>query len=56
MAAIYGRRTDGCGTVGCLAGLTVLDCAEEAAATRRRMAPEPNLPEGGVSAAAGPGT
>ena len=49
MTAIYGRRTDGCGTVGCLAGLTVLDCTEEVAATRRRTAPEPNLQESGVS-------
>ena len=31
MATVYGERTDGCGSVGCLAALAILDCPEEAA-------------------------
>ena len=49
MATVYGERTDGCGSVGCLAALAILDCPEEAAATRRRIATDDNLPETAVS-------
>ena len=48
MATVYGRRTDGCGAVACLAGLTVLEYAGEAARTRARVAAERNLPPTGV--------
>ena len=49
MATVFGERTDGCGSVGCLAALAILDCPEEAAATRRRIAADQNVPEGAVS-------
>ena len=49
MATVYGETTDGCGSVGCLAALAILDCPEEAAATRRRIARDDNLPERAVS-------
>ena len=49
MATVYGERTDGCGSVGCLAALAIIDCPEEAAATRRRIARDDNLPEPAVS-------
>ena len=49
MATVYGERTDGCGSVGCLAALAIIDCPEEAAATRRRIAGDDNLPERAVS-------
>ena len=49
MATVYGERTDGCGSVGCLAALAIIDYAEEAAATRRRIARDDNLPERAVS-------
>ena len=49
MAAIYGERTDGCGTVGCLAGLTILVCPEEAAEARSRTARERNVSERVIS-------
>ena len=49
MATVYGERTDGCGSVGCLSALAILDCPEEAAATRRRIARDNNLPERAVS-------
>ena len=49
MATVYGERTDGCGSVGCLAALAIIDCPEEAAATRRRIARDDNLPERAVS-------
>ena len=45
MATVYGERTDGCGSVGSLAALAILDCPEKAAATRRRIATNDNLPE-----------
>ena len=45
MATIYGKRTDGCGTVGCLAGLTILAYPQESAAVRSRIACERNVPE-----------
>ena len=48
MATVYGERTDGCGSVGCLAALAILEHPEEAAATRRRMARDCNLPERAV--------
>lgn len=40
MANLYGERTDGCGTVGCLAALTILAYPEEAAEVRARIAHE----------------
>ena len=49
MATVCGERTDGCGSVGCLAALAIIDCPEEAAATRRRIATDDNLPERAVS-------
>ena len=49
MASVCAERTDGCGTVGCLAALTILEYPEEAAATRRQTARDYNLPEGGIS-------
>ncbi len=51
MATVYGERTDGCDGVGCLA---IVAYPEEAAATRRRMARDGNLPEraGGLLAVA----
>ena len=49
MATVYGERTDGCGSVGYLAALAILDCPKEAAATRRRIAADQNVPEGAVS-------
>ncbi len=49
MATVYGERTDGCGSVGCLAALAIIDCLEEAAATRWRIATDDNLPERAVS-------
>ena len=45
MATIYGERTDGCGTVGCLAGLTILAYPEEGAEVRSRTARERNASE-----------
>ena len=48
-ATVYGERTDGCGSVGCLAALAIIDFPEEAAATRRRIARDDNLPERAVS-------
>ena len=45
MATIYGERTDGCGTVGCLAGLTILAYPEEAAEVRSRIARERKVSE-----------
>ena len=45
MATIYGERTDGCGTVGCLAGLTILAYPEEAAEVRSRIARERKVRE-----------
>ncbi len=48
MATVYGARTDGCGSVGCLAGLTVLEYQEEAAAARRRLGREHNRPVEGI--------
>ncbi len=48
MATVYGERTDGCGSVGCLAALAIIDCPEYAAATRRRIATDDNLPERAV--------
>ena len=48
MATVYGLRTDGCGAVACLAGLTVLEFPAEAARTRARLAAERNLPPTGV--------
>ena len=49
MATVYGERTDGCGSVGCLATLAILDCPEEAATARLRMARASNLPERAIS-------
>jgi hypothetical protein len=49
MATVHGERTDGCGSVGCLAALAIIEYAEEAAATRRRIARDDNLPEPAVS-------
>ena len=49
MATVYGERTDGCGSVGCLAALAITDCPEEAVATRRRIARDDNLAERAVS-------
>ena len=48
MATVYGLRTDGCGAVACLAGLTVLEYPREAARTRARVAAARNLPPTGV--------
>ena len=48
MATVYGLRTDGCGAVACLAGLTVLEYPREAARTRARVAAERNLPPTGI--------
>ena len=45
MATVDGERTDGCGSVGCLAALAILDCPEEAATARLRIARDRNLPE-----------
>ena len=45
MATLYGERTDGCGTVGCLAGLTILAYPEEAAEVRSRTARERRVSE-----------
>lgn len=45
MASIYGERTDGCGTVGCLAGLTILAYPDEAAEARSRTARERDVSE-----------
>lgn len=45
MATLYGERTDGCGTVGCLAGLTILAYPEEAAEIRSRIAREHTVSE-----------
>ena len=45
MATLYGERTDGCGTVGCLAGLTILAYPEEAAEVRSRTARERTVSE-----------
>ena len=49
MATVYGERTDGCGSVGCLSALAIIEHPEEAAATRRRIATDNNLPERAVS-------
>ena len=49
MATVYGERTDGCGSVGCLTAVAIMDCSEDAAATRRRIATDDNLPERPVS-------
>ena len=49
MATVYGERIDGCGSVGCLAALAIIDCPDYAAATRRRIATDDNLPERAVS-------
>ena len=49
MATVYGERTDGCGSVGCLAALAILDCPEVAATACLRMARDQNLPERAVS-------
>ena len=49
MATIYGERIDGCGTVGCLVGLTILVYPEEAAEARSRAAREQNLSERVIS-------
>ena len=49
MATVNGERTDGCGSVGCLAALAILDCPEEAATARLRMARTSNLPERAIS-------
>ena len=49
MATVYGERTDGCGSVGCLAALAILEHPEEAATARRRIARDDNLPERAVS-------
>ena len=49
MATVYGERTDGCGRVGCLAALAILDCPEEAATARLRIARDHNLPERAIS-------
>lgn len=48
MGTLYGRRTDGCGTVGCLAGLTVLEYPEAAADARARLAREHNRHPAGI--------
>ena len=48
MATVYGVRTDGCGSVGCIAGLTVQEYPDVAARTRRRIAREYNRPINGV--------
>lgn len=48
MAAVYGLRRDGCGSVGCAAGLTVQEYPDLAAQTRRRLAREYNRPIDGV--------
>ena len=40
MANLYSEYTDGCGTVGCLAALTILAYPEEAAEVRARIAHE----------------
>lgn len=45
MATLYGERTDGCGTVGCLAGLTILAYPEEAAEVCSRIARERTVSE-----------
>lgn len=50
MGTVFGRRTDGCGTVGCLAGMTILEYPEVAMETRARVAREYNLPPSGVDA------
>ena len=49
MATVYGERTDGCGSVGCLPALAILDCPEEAATACLRMARASNLPERAIS-------
>ena len=49
MATVCGERTDGCGSVGCLAALAIIEHSEEAAATRRCIARDDNLPERAVS-------
>ena len=49
MATVYGERTDGCESVGCLAALAILDCREAAATARLRIARDRNLPERAVS-------
>lgn len=49
MATVYGERTDGCGSVCCLAALAILEYPEEAAAIRQRLARDCNLPERTVS-------
>ena len=49
MATVYPETTDGCGSVGCLAALAILDCPEEAATARLRIARDQNLPERAVS-------
>lgn len=48
MATVYGLRTDGCGSVGCIAGLTVQEYPDLAARTRRRIAREYSRPIDGV--------
>ena len=48
MGTLYGRRTDGCGTVGCLAGLTVLEYPEAAMDARARLAREHNRHPAGI--------
>ena len=50
MGTVFGQRTDGCGTVGCLAGMTILEYPEAAMETRSRVAREYNLPPAGVDA------
>ena len=49
MATVYGERTDGCGSVGCLAALATLDCPQEAATAHLRTARDCNLPERAIS-------
>ena len=48
MGTLYGRRTDGCGTVGCLAGMTVLEYPEAAMDARARLAREHNRHPAGI--------
>ena len=48
MVAVYGLRTDGCGTVGCAAGLTVQEYPDLALQIRQRIAREYNRPIDGV--------
>ena len=49
MATVYGTRSDGCGTVGCLAGLTILEYPDAANRLQEELADKPEDPGTSIS-------